>query len=102
MDEESHYILLMASLDGMVCHVASAYKERPGHQAMTALKRWFSGNDAQQNTIDSIIDDLRALKLDESMTACECINEFMELMESSSALGEKCHIKLLEIYSYIT
>ena len=70
-------------------HVVSACKERSGRQAITALKRCFSCNDSQQHTIDRIIDDLRVLKLGESVTAHDHINKFMELIESLSILGEE-------------
>ena len=47
MDEELYYILLTSVLDGTVQHVVSAGDHKSGHQAMTALKKWFSGNEDQ-------------------------------------------------------
>ena len=82
MDEELCYVTLALVLDRTAHHVVSACIERSSHQAMTALKTWFSGNDAQQKTIDSILDELRLTKLDESITSHECIDKLMELIES--------------------
>ena len=56
---------------------------------MTALKIWFSSNNVQLNTIDSIHDDLRALKLDDTITAHEHTNKFMNLIEPLSTLGKE-------------
>ena len=47
MDEELHYILLTSVLDGTACHVVAAGDHKSGYQAMMALKKWFSGNEAQ-------------------------------------------------------
>ena len=53
-----------------------------------ALKKWFSSNEDQQNTIDGVIEDLRNLKLDECTTAHDYINKFMRLIESLKTLKE--------------
>ena len=89
VDEELYYILLTSVLDGTAHHVVAAGDHRSGYQAMTALKKWFSGNEAQHNTIDSILEDLSNLKLDECVTAHECINKFIRLIESLKTLKEK-------------
>ena len=47
MDEELYYILLTSVLDGTAHHVVAAGDHRSGYHAMTALKKWFSGNEAQ-------------------------------------------------------
>ena len=51
-------------LDGTAHHVVSACKNRSRYQEMTAFTRLFSGNDAYENKIDVILDDLRILNLD--------------------------------------
>ena len=56
IDEELCCILLTEVIDGTAFHVGSARKERSRHQTITELKRWFSGSDAPQNTIDSMLD----------------------------------------------
>ena len=56
---------------------------------MTALKKWFSGNDAQQSTIDSMLDDLSVLKLDETATSHGHIKKSMDIVESLSTIGEE-------------
>ena len=69
---------------------------------MTALKKWFSGNDAQQSTIDSMLDDLSVLKLDETATSHEHIKKSMDIVESLSTIGEEIYLKLQESYSLST
>ena len=39
--------------------------------------KWFCVNDAQQSTIDRMIDELRILKLDETIKVHEQSNKFM-------------------------
>ena len=56
---------------------------------MISLNRLFSSNDGQQNTIDSVLDKFRALKLDTSLTAHEFINKFIGLIGYLSTLGEE-------------
>ena len=63
-DEELCYVFLTAVWDGKSHHEVATREDRSGHQAMTAWKKWFSGNEAQQNTIDSILEELQSLKLD--------------------------------------
>ena len=57
-DEELHCIFLMAVLDGTSHHVVASYEDRSGYQEMNALKKWFGGNETQQNTIDIILEEL--------------------------------------------
>ena len=51
--------------------------------------KWFCVNDAQQSTIDRMIDELRILKLDETIKVHEQSNKFMQLIKSLSTLGEE-------------
>ena len=76
-------------LDGIACHVVAAGDHISGYQTMTVLKKWFSGNEAQQNTIDSILEDFINLKLDECTTAHDYINKLMRLIESLKTLKEE-------------
>ena len=94
MDEELYCILLNPVLDGTARHVVATGNYRSGYQAMTALKKWFRDNEAQHNTIDSILEDVRNLKLDEYTTAHEHINKFMRLIESLKLLKKKCPHKM--------
>ena len=80
MDEDLHYNLL--TLDGIVWHEIAACEERSRCQAMMVLKIWFSGNEFQQNTIDSILDELCVLKLDENTTSHEFMTQFLRLISS--------------------
>ena len=61
---------------------------------MVALKKWFSGNEAQQNRIDSFAEDLRNLKLDECAIAREHVNKCVRLIESLKTLKEEVPHKL--------
>ena len=49
MDENSYCRLLVAALNRTACHVALASKEKSGDQELAVLRKWFSGNDANQN-----------------------------------------------------
>ena len=66
------------------------------------IEKWFSRNDDQQNTIDSILDDLHALKLDETVIARDHSSKLIELIESLSTIGEEIYLKLQESYSLST
>ena len=56
---------------------------------MTTLKQWFSSTQAQQNTIDIILDELKGLKLDEAPTTHEHVNPFTRLVDSLKTLEEE-------------
>ena len=89
MEQESHFMLLNVVLDRTACHVVSSCKHTCRGQALKALKKWFSGNDDQQNTIDSMLDDLRVLNVEETArTQCHPI-KVIELIEYFPTLGEE-------------
>ena len=88
-NEELQCILLTAVLDGTAHYVVAACEDRSGCQAMTALKKWFNGNESQQNTIDRILEELGSLKLDECKIVHEHVNQFVRLIESLNALKEE-------------
>ena len=60
---------------------------------MDVVKKWFSGNEAQQNTIDSILEDFRSLKLDECATTHEHIHQLMRIIESLKTLKEEMSLQ---------
>ena len=87
-DEEIHFVFLVVVLDGEACHAVAAYKERSEHQAMKALKRWFSGNESQKSTIGSVLDELSILKLDECAVEHDHMSQLMRLIEALRSFHE--------------
>jgi len=86
-DQDLYYVLLKATQKGTAGHVVKRTSVKSGHEAWQNLTDWFSQDGTIQAVIDTELDKLESLYLDENNTASQYISDFVTIELKLEEMG---------------